>query len=148
MTLVLTSKNQDAKIPKGCGAVDKESLPSDIKDLVMCSKKSDKAGTFTFKGVSPGSYSVIPVYKGQNTVYSVSPTHLNFELEHATKQLAPNFEVEGFTVQGRVKGLSGASIMIDGELKATAGHDGTFSIPKMKAGTYEFEVNAGIICIS
>lgn len=147
VTLVLTSKNPSAKVPKGCASVDKDSIPSDNKDKVLCSQKSDTTGTFTFKGVSPGSYSVIPVYKGQKTVYSVNPANLDFELLHSSKQLTPNFEVEGFTVNGRVKGLSGASILINGEIKATSGHDGTFSIVKMKPGTYEFEVNAGIIVL-
>ncbi len=52
-------------------------------------------------------------------------------------------QVEGFTVMGRVKGHSGASIFINGVLKATSNHDGTFSIPNMKPGQYEFEVTAG-----
>lgn len=56
------------------------------------------------------------------------------------------FEVDGFTVLGKVKSLKGsvATILVDGKVRATSGQDGSFSIPKMKQGTYEFEVMAGI----
>lgn len=149
VTLVLTSQDANVRIPKQCQAAlnDKSVALGDIQGTVVCSQKTDATGTFTFSGVSPGTYSVIPIYKGQNTVYSVNPTHLNFELGHSSLQLEPNFEVEGFTVNGRVKGLSGASVLVNGEVKATSGHDGTFTIARMKPGSYEFEVMAGKIVI-
>lgn len=143
VTLLLTSKSAKVRTPKQCGPATKSDLPSEFTGNVICSKTSDKNGVFTFIGVSPGIYSVIPIYRGQNTVYSVTPGNLDFELGHSSLQLKPNFEVEGFTVMGKVKGLPGASILVDGENKATSGHDGKFSIAKMKPGTYEFEVTAG-----
>jgi hypothetical protein len=76
-------------------------------------------------------------------VYNVNPDRMAVELDHASVELKSHFEVEGFTVQGRVKGLSGATILVNGEARATSGHDGTFTIAKMKPGIYEFEVVAG-----
>jgi len=73
----------------------------------------------------------------------VNPDRLDIQLKHAPLELVNGFEVEGFTVLGKVKGLSGATILVNGEAKATSGHDGSFSIPKMKPGTYEFEITAG-----
>jgi len=83
------------------------------------------------------------VFRGANIVYNVNPDRLDVDLGHSSMELSPAFEVEGFTVQGRVKGHSGASVLVNGELKAKSGHDGTFTIAKMKPGTYEFEVTAG-----
>ncbi|CAL8114222.1 unnamed protein product [Orchesella dallaii] len=141
VTLVLTSEKTDVRTPKQCSS-GIANISIDVKGKIVCSQKTDKIGAFSFVGISPGSYSVIPVYKGQNTVYSVTPNLLNFELGHSSLKLEPNFEVEGFTVQGLVKGPPGASIVVNGEVRATSGHDGTFTIQRMKPGTYEFEVNA------
>lgn len=76
-------------------------------------------------------------------MYNVSPDRQAIVLGHGSATLPKSFEVEGFTIQGRVKGHSGANILVNGVLKATSGHDGTFSIPNVKPGSYEFEVTAG-----
>lgn len=73
----------------------------------------------------------------------MSPTVQEILLEHGSAHLPKAFEVQGFTVQGKVKGHSGAKVFVNGVMKATSGHDGSFSIANMKAGTYEFEVTAG-----
>lgn len=73
----------------------------------------------------------------------MSPDRQEVTLDHASAKLSKTFEVEGFTVQGRVKGHSGAKIFVNGVEKAVSGHDGTFSIANVKPGSYEFEVVAG-----
>jgi len=78
----------------------------------------------------------------------VSPDRQEFVLEHGSKGLPIDFEVEGFTIQGKVKGLSQASILVNGEVKAQSGHDGTFTIQKMKPGSYEFHVLAGTLKVN
>jgi hypothetical protein len=66
VTLVLLSKD-GSKInpPKGCSSKGGEGLklPEDIQGDILCVETSDKNGIFTFKGLSPGNYLVLPVYK-------------------------------------------------------------------------------------
>ncbi len=67
--LVLLSNNDDKtktlKAPKGCTATsasgDGMTLPKGV--VVLCIVATDANGLFTFKGISPGSYLVVPVYK-------------------------------------------------------------------------------------
>jgi len=76
-------------------------------------------------------------------VYNVNPDRMAVEVGHSSMELTTAFEVEGFTVQGKVRGHAGASVLVNGEVRATSGHDGAFTIAKMKPGVYEFEVMAG-----
>ena len=64
-------------------------------------------------------------------------------MKHESLVLPTKFQVEGFTVQGRVKDLSGASVLVNGKVQAVTGSDGTFNIARMKPGTYEFQVVSG-----
>jgi len=144
VTLVLLS-DADVKNVQNCqpGKPTGFVLPQTGPTQVICHQTSDKTGTFRFKNVVPGKYEVITVYK-TNIVYNVSPERVDISLNHHSIELA-GFEVDGFTVLGKVKGPPGATISVIGEVRATSGDDGSFSIPKMKQGTYDFEIKAGKI---
>lgn len=76
-------------------------------------------------------------------MYNLSPDRLEFELKHQSVQLEKGFEVEGFSVNGKVTNIVGASVIVNGEVRAKSGTNGEFTISKMKPGTYDFEVTAG-----
>ena len=80
--------------------------------------------------------------KNVKTSYDVVPPNLDLEVKHESLLLKTNFQVEGFTVQGRVKDLAGATILVNGKVEAVSKSDGTFSLPRMKPGTYNFEVQS------
>jgi hypothetical protein len=74
------------------------------------------------------SYSFFVFDRGKNikTAYDVVPEKMDLEVKHESLLLKTNFQVEGFTVQGRVKDLSGASVLVNGKVKAVSKSDGTF----------------------
>jgi len=65
VTILLVSEDPKVKNPTSCKAdkIEGISLPSDLKGKVLCVKNSDKKGVFHFSGISPGQYTVVPVYR-------------------------------------------------------------------------------------
>ncbi len=39
----------------------------------LCASTSDKKGEFIFRNIPCGSYTIVPLYRGGNTVFDVSP---------------------------------------------------------------------------
>ncbi|CAG7829680.1 unnamed protein product [Allacma fusca] len=132
------------RLPSNCLASgDKVEFGKDSNEVYLCQRLSDSSGTFQFTGVSPGVYSIVPIYKGKNIIYTVTPEKLNFEVKHESLKLKTNFQEEGFTMKGVVKEVgAGAVIFVNGKQVTTTGEDGSFSIAKMKPGTFEFKIQS------
>ncbi|GFZ13809.1 carbohydrate-binding-like fold [Actinidia rufa] len=78
----------------------------------LCHAISDAEGMFTFKSIHCGVYELIPYYKGENTVFDVSPPSMSVSVEHDHATVAPKFQVTGFSVGGRV--VDGNGVGVDG----------------------------------
>jgi hypothetical protein len=55
---------QNTKIPKNCLTnIPDLNINKDSDGKLLCLRASDSQGRFVFEGVSPGSYSIVPVYR-------------------------------------------------------------------------------------
>lgn len=115
----------------------------------MCHVLSEKNGRFTFPSVSPGDYKIVPHYAGAQTKFDVQPTELNFKVNHESVVLHQEFKITGFTISGTVYaskqggGLRGAKIYLNKRLVAITNNEGSYRIDNIKAGQYNFKIEAG-----
>lgn len=145
---ILFSKSLSASHVHNCmkgpiqGYMNAESSPP------LCYVLSQEDGFFTFPVLPPGEYSVIPFYKGEHIKFDVIPSKVSFKLGHHSLLLEEKFQVQGFSVGGRVlasangKGIDGARVLLNGRQEAETRPDGQFHLENMKAGTYSVQVIA------
>ncbi|XP_064456551.1 BOS complex subunit NOMO1-like [Ornithodoros turicata] len=121
-------------------------LPSGLS--FHCLVTSSKEGRFAFSAVAPGSYVLLPFYKGDHMEFDMAPSQVRFSVGHGSYKFDKRFQVRGFSVGGRVGlsnkggGIAGAQVFLDGRHAATTAKDGTFRLENMKAGQYTVEVRA------
>ncbi|KAI0511559.1 hypothetical protein KFK09_012189 [Dendrobium nobile] len=119
--------------PQGIG-----NPPSENKAL--CHSISNADGKFTFKSLPCGVYDLLPYYKGENTVFDVSPPSMTVTVEHHHVTVSQKFQVTGFSVGGRVVdgngGVGGATIIVDGQQKATSDSEGFYKLDQVTSKHY------------
>ncbi|XP_020582694.1 LOW QUALITY PROTEIN: nodal modulator 1-like [Phalaenopsis equestris] len=106
----------------------------------LCHSISNSDGKFTFNSLPCGVYDLLPYYKGENTVFDVSPPSMTLTVEHHHVTVSQKFQVTGFSVGGRVVdgngGVSGASIIVDGQQKATSDNEGFYKLDQVTSKHY------------
>ncbi|KAK3770676.1 hypothetical protein RRG08_037868 [Elysia crispata] len=108
----------------------------------ICYVTSAEDGTFVFPVVPAGAYFLIPFYKGEHITFDVEPGKFSFKVEHSSVVLQKQFEVAGFSVNGKVldkengAGIANAAVLINGKQQTKSGPDGAYSLENMKTGTY------------
>ncbi|OMO63992.1 hypothetical protein CCACVL1_22113, partial [Corchorus capsularis] len=124
--------------PQGSG----NALPGQRKAL--CHAVSDADGMFTFKSIPCGMYKLIPYYKGENTVFDVSPSVVSVSVEHQHVTVPQKFEVTGFSVGGRVidandVGVEGVKILVDGQERSITDKEGYYKLDQVTSNHYMIE---------
>ncbi|KAK6239497.1 hypothetical protein QUC31_004966 [Theobroma cacao] len=123
--------------PQGAG-----NTPGQRKAL--CDAVSDADGMFSFKSVPCGLYRLIPYYKGENTVFDVSPSVVSVLVEHQHVTVPQKFEVTGFSVGGRVIdandiGVEGVKILVDGQERSITDKEGYYKLDQVTSNRYTIE---------
>ncbi|KAD3338151.1 hypothetical protein E3N88_33672 [Mikania micrantha] len=111
----------------------------------LCHAISDVGGTFKFKSIPCGSvYELIPYYKGENTIFDVSPPSAIVIVQHGHATVSEKFQVTGFSVGGRVidsvgKGVSGVKIVVDGIERSITDKEGYYKLDQVTSKQYLIE---------
>uniref|UniRef100_A0A164YXW9 Carbohydrate-binding-like fold protein n=1 Tax=Daucus carota subsp. sativus TaxID=79200 RepID=A0A164YXW9_DAUCS len=110
----------------------------------LCHAISDADGVFKFKSIPCGLYKLIPYYKGENTVFDVSPPFLFVSVQHEHATVPQKFQVTGFSVGGRVvdgnnKGVDGVKIIVDGQEKSITDKEGFYKLDQVTSKRYTIE---------
>ncbi|KAG5567843.1 hypothetical protein RHGRI_003128 [Rhododendron griersonianum] len=110
----------------------------------LCHAVSDEQGMFTFKSIPCGVYELIPYYKGENTVFDVSPPSMSVSVEHDHATVLPKFQVTGFSVGGRVVdgngfGVDGVRIIVDGHERCVTDKEGYYKLDQVTSSRYTIE---------
>ncbi|CAG2165017.1 unnamed protein product [Oppiella nova] len=121
-------------------------------DLIyLCHISSDKSGLFRFPTVPFGSYVLIPFYGGNDVKFDVKPKELEFEVKNENIKIETVFEIEGFSVAGRVvvdqRGVPNAEIKFQDQstgrqqlIKTQT--NGVYNVENVKTGSYLISVTA------
>ncbi|XP_051568464.1 nodal modulator 1-like [Myxocyprinus asiaticus] len=127
----------------GCSIVPVDGALSGEPSLVyLCSVQSRNDGTFSFPCLPSGEYTVIPYYRGERITFDVTPSRMDFKVEHNSLMLEPIFRVMGFSVMGRVlnspngEGVADAVVTLNNQIKVETKEDGSFRLENMTTGTY------------
>lgn len=110
----------------------------------LCHAVSDAEGMFTFKSVPCGVYELIPYYKGENTVFDVSPPSMMVSVEHDHTKVVQKFQVTGFSIGGRVVdgngvGVYGVKIEVDGQKRSITDQEGYYKLDQVTSSRYTIE---------
>ncbi|XP_077219224.1 carbohydrate-binding-like fold isoform X2 [Tasmannia lanceolata] len=108
---------------------------------VLCHAVSDAEGKFTFNSIPCGTYELLPYYKGENTVFDISPPSMKVSVEHRHVTIAQKFQVTGFSVGGRVVdgnyvGVEGVKILVDGHVRSTTDSQGYYKLDQVTSKHY------------
>ncbi|XP_021744068.1 nodal modulator 1-like [Chenopodium quinoa] len=129
----------EVECPQGAGHG-----PGDRKAL--CHAVSDADGKFTFKSIPCGDYELVPYYKGENTVFDISPPTVAISVEHSHVTLQQKFQVTGFSIGGRVvdgngAGVDGAKVFVDGQERSFTDENGYFTLDQVTSNHYAIEAH-------
>lgn len=107
----------------------------------LCHAISDADGKFLFRSLPCGVYELLPYYKGENTVFDVSPPSMIVSVEHRHLVVSQRFQVTGFSVGGRVidssgRGVYGVQITVDDEHRATTDSQGYYKLDQVTSKHY------------
>lgn len=110
----------------------------------LCHATSNADGVFKFKSIPCGVYKLIPYYKGENTVFDVSPPFLFVSVPHEHVTVLQKFQVTGFSVGGRVvdgnnMGVDGVKIVVDGQEKFITDKEGYYKLDQVTSKRYTIE---------
>ncbi|XP_004288537.1 PREDICTED: nodal modulator 1 [Fragaria vesca subsp. vesca] len=110
----------------------------------LCHAISDAHGKFMFKSLPCGTYELIPYYKGENTVFDVSPPVMSVTVEHQHVTVPQTFQVTGFSVGGRVvdgnnMGVEGVKIIVDGHERSITDKQGYYKLDQVTSNRYTIE---------
>ncbi|CAA7030535.1 unnamed protein product [Microthlaspi erraticum] len=123
--------------PQGFGDASGERKP-------LCHAVSDADGVFSFKSIPCGKYELVPQYKGENTVFDVSPSVMPISVEHQHVTVPKKFQVTGFSIGGRVvdgnsMGVEGVKILVDGSLRSVTDNEGYYKLDQVTSNQYTIE---------
>lgn len=112
----------------------------------LCVTMSDETGTYRLPHVPPGAYTLVPSYGASETPFEISPKELRAQVSHGSLLVPQRFELLGFSIPGRVVdarggGVGGAKILIDGVERASTSADGTYTLDKVRSGTFTIEAS-------
>ncbi|KAK7284568.1 hypothetical protein RJT34_19316 [Clitoria ternatea] len=110
----------------------------------LCHAVSDADGKFTFNSIPCGSYELVPYYKGENTVFDVSPPSVSLNVKHQHVTVPQKFQVTGFSVGGRVvdgndMGVEGVKIIVDGHERSITDNQGYYKLDQVTSKQYTIE---------
>ncbi|KAL5561032.1 hypothetical protein UlMin_030779 [Ulmus minor] len=110
----------------------------------LCHAVSDAQGMFVFKSIPCGRFGLIPFYKGENTVFDVSPPVISLTVEHQHVTVPQKFQVTGFSVGGRVVdgndvGVEGVKIIVDGHERSVTDKQGYYKLDQVTSNRYTIE---------
>ncbi|XP_010523920.1 PREDICTED: nodal modulator 3 [Tarenaya hassleriana] len=110
----------------------------------LCRAVSDADGTFSFKSIPCGKYELVPYYKGENTVFDISPSVLHVSVEHQHVTTPQKFQVTGFSIGGRVvdgygMGVEGVKILVDGNQRSVTDKEGYYTLDQVTSNHYTIE---------
>ncbi|KAK4367254.1 hypothetical protein RND71_015134 [Anisodus tanguticus] len=99
----------------------------------LCHNVTDSNGIFSLKSIPCGVYKLIPFYKGENTVFDVSPSSTSISIQHDHVIVPEKFQVTGFSVGGRVvdgdgNGIEGVEILVDGQKRSITDKEGYYKL--------------------
>ncbi|KAK6155294.1 hypothetical protein DH2020_009542 [Rehmannia glutinosa] len=91
-----------------------------------------------------GTYKLIPFYKGENTVFDVSPPSMLVSVQHDHVIVPQKFQVTGFSVGGRVvdgngNGVDAATILVDGLERSITDTEGYYKLDQVTSKGYSIE---------
>ncbi|KAL2934972.1 Nodal modulator 3 [Bienertia sinuspersici] len=115
------------------------------KRKALCHAVSDADGKFTFKSIPCGVYELVPYYKGENTIFDVSPSTVSVTVEHSHATVPQKFQVTGFSIGGRVldgngAGVDGAKVYVDGQERSVTDENGYYKLDQVTSNRYAIEV--------
>ncbi|XP_031497491.1 uncharacterized protein LOC116262346 [Nymphaea colorata] len=107
----------------------------------LCHAVSDSDGRFSFSSVPCGTYELLPFYKGENTVFDVSPPSMMVSVEHSHLTILQKFQVTGFSVGGRVLdgngvGVEDVKISLDGQERSLTDNLGRYKLDQVTSRHY------------
>ncbi|KAI4349753.1 hypothetical protein L6164_010313 [Bauhinia variegata] len=110
----------------------------------LCHVVSDAAGKFTFSSIPCGNYELVPYYKGENTIFDVSPASVSVNVKHQHVTVPQKFQVTGFSVGGRVidgneMGVEGVKIIVDGHERSITDEQGYYKLDQVTSNRYTIE---------
>ncbi|EEF47245.1 carboxypeptidase regulatory region-containingprotein, putative [Ricinus communis] len=110
----------------------------------LCHAISDADGMFSFKSLPCGRYELVPYYKGENTLFDVSPPLVSVSVEHQHVTVPQKFQVTGFSVGGRVAdgndmGVEGVKIIVDGHERSMTDKEGYYKLDQVTSNHYTIE---------
>ncbi|XP_027924979.1 nodal modulator 1 [Vigna unguiculata] len=114
------------------------------QERALCHATSDADGKFTFNSIPCGSYELVPYYKGENTVFDVSPPSVSVNIKHQHVTVPQKFQVTGFSVGGRVvdgngMGVEGVKIIVDGHERSITDNQGYYKLDQVTSKHYTIE---------
>ncbi|KAI4319166.1 hypothetical protein MLD38_032798 [Melastoma candidum] len=118
---------------------DPANIPGQGKAL--CHAISDADGMFTFSGIPCGTYELRPYYKGENTVFDITPPVLPISVKHRHVTVPHKFQVTGFSIGGRVvdenhNGVEGVKIIVDGHERSVTDKEGYYKLDQVTSNRY------------
>ncbi|PWA55857.1 carbohydrate-binding-like fold protein [Artemisia annua] len=128
---------KEVHCPQGSGDASRDKT-------ALCHAISDADGTFKFKSIPCGVYKLIPYYKGENTVFDVSPPSAVVTVQHDHATISEKFQVTGFSVGGRIvdsngNGVDGVKIVLDGVEKSITDKEGYYKLDQVTSKKYQIE---------
>ncbi|XP_016491513.2 uncharacterized protein LOC107811149 [Nicotiana tabacum] len=110
----------------------------------LCHNVTDANGIFSLKSLPCGVYKLLPFYKGENTVFDVSPSSMSISVQHDHVIVPEKFQVTGFSVGGRVvdgdgNGIEGAEILVDGQKRSITDKEGYYKLDQVTSKQYTIE---------
>ncbi|KAH7444467.1 hypothetical protein KP509_02G079100 [Ceratopteris richardii] len=118
-----------------------ETNTSPFGGKALCHVVSDANGKFLFSTVPCGNYKLVPFYRGENTVFDVSPSSIDVHVAHANTFLTEPFKITGFSVGGRVvdsqgEGIEGVEILVNDHVKAITDINGFYKLDQVTSSRY------------
>lgn len=128
---------EQVECPQGSGEAVGQRKP-------LCHAVTNADGMFRFKSLPCGRYELVPSYKGENTVFDVSPPLMSVSVEHQHITVSRKFQVTGFSVGGRIvdgngMGVEGVKIIVDGHERSATDKEGNYKLDKVTSNRYTIE---------
>ncbi|XP_060065049.1 BOS complex subunit NOMO2-like [Ylistrum balloti] len=146
VNFVLFSSSFKKEDISGCEKGPLKGFTTTDNNSPLCYISSKADGSFTFPALPVGNFYIVPFYKGEHIRFDVLPGRLDIQVQHGPVTLKDIFQVEGFSVSGRVlnkaggAGVSGASVLVDGKAVSRTEADGMYHLENMKTGTYRLQI--------
>ncbi|KAI6650347.1 hypothetical protein LOD99_6024 [Oopsacas minuta] len=140
--LLLSNGNTNALQSEMC-VESMQNLENEFKQIpyLTCVAMSGADGMFTLKSISPGEYTIKPLYKSDITKFQLRPNQLKIAVSHSSLNLKDKFEVTGFEVYGSVihLGINGELLGIENAEIELIGQHRTLKTTSDKFGSYRFD---------